>query len=679
MKRCSLILFLSFVVALLQAQISFTTSISRVSDNELSLKFYATVEEGYSLTTELVMESAEGVSLKGGLVQLSPNVYEQRICQTSTKYSFSGYLEYYGCNELQCIAPSSVEFAYDGAFTAQDAKGNTIPVRDTVSKTIASVDTTKSMLDYTSSDMTAFDLVQRAASPLWTPIINELKALSTSPLLAQRSLFEVFLICFLGGLLTILTPCVWPIIPLTVSFFIKRSESGSNVPVNLPVGTSFYSAFAEEEDNSPFIQRAWKMACRCACLPGVRDAAYYGISIIVLFMLLGIVMTLVFGVNAMNALSTNAVFNVLCFLLLIAFGLSFLGFFEIRLPNSWANILNIQTDSHGGLLGMIFMALTLVVVSFSCTAPILGYLLVEIAVQGDLLAPAVGMLAFSIAIALPFTLFAIFPAVLKKLPHSGSWMDHVKVTLGFLEFAFSLKFLSVADMAYGWGILPRWLFLSLWITIFLLLGLYHTQWLHVRKAGWLRLSVATLSLMLVVYLIPGLWGAPCHLVSAFAPPAKDASPVMSSSVASADNTLPAHYTSYEEGMAAAAMSGKPVLINFTGYGCVNCRKMESAVWGTPRVRDVINKEFLVIMLHVDDRTPLSNPQRVRVNGRERVLRSVGDMWSYLESYKFGCISQPFFVILTPDGKPLTCSYGYDEDIEKYERYLKTGLTNFERL
>ena len=685
MKRCSLILFLSFVVALLQAQISFTTSISRVSDNELSLKFYATVEEGYSLTTELVMESAEGVSLKGGLVQLSPNVYEQRICQTSTKYSFSGYLEYYGCNELQCIAPSSVEFAYDGAFTAQDAKGNTVPVRDTVSKTIASVDTTKSMLDYTSSDMTAFDLVQRAASPLWTPIINELKALSTSPLLAQRSLFEVFLICFLGGLLTILTPCVWPIIPLTVSFFIKRSESSSKVPVPVPVNVPvpiegvFYSAFAEEEDNSPFIQRAWKMACRCARLPGVRDAAYYGISIIVLFMLLGIIMTLVFGVNAMNALSTNAVFNVLCFLLLIAFGLSFLGFFEIRLPNSWANILNIQTDSHGGLLGMIFMALTLVVVSFSCTAPILGYLLVEIAVQGDLLAPAVGMLAFSIAIALPFTLFAIFPAVLKKLPHSGSWMDHVKVTLGFLELAFSLKFLSVADMAYGWGILPRWLFLSLWIIIFLLLGLYHTQWLHVRKAGWLRLSVATLSLMLVVYLIPGLWGAPCHLVSAFAPPAKDASPVVSSSLASAGGTLPAHYTSYEEGMAAAAMSGKPVLIDFTGYGCVNCRKMESAVWGTPRVRDVINKEFLVIMLHVDDRTPLSNPQRVRVNGRERVLRSVGDMWSYLESYKFGSISQPFFVILTPDGKPLTCSYGYDEDIEKYERYLKTGLTNFERL
>ena len=681
MKRCFLILSLSFVVALLQAQISFTTSISRVSDKEMSLKFYATIEDGYNLTTELVMESAEGVSLKDGLVQVSPNVYEQRIIQTSAKYSFSGYLEYYGCNDMQCIAPATVEFAYDGAFTAQDDKGNAIPVRDTVSKTVASVDTTKSMLDYTGSDMTAFDLVQRAASPLWTPIINELKALSTSPILDQRSLFEVFLICFLGGLLTIFTPCVWPIIPLTVSFFIKRSETDSP-PAHvseIEEQHAIYSSFAEEDDNSPFAQRVWKMACRYARLPGVRDAAYYGVSIIVLFMFLGIIMTLMFGVNAMNSLSTNAVFNVLCFLLLIVFGLSFMGFFEITLPHSWANKLNMQSDSRNGMIGMVFMALTLVVVSFSCTVPILGYLLVEIAVQGDILAPAIGMLAFSIAIALPFTLFAVFPAILKKLPHSGLWMDHVKVTLGFLEFAFSLKFLSVADMAYGWGILPRWLFLSLWIVIFLLLGLYHTQWLHVRKAGWLRLGVATLSFMLVIYLIPGLWGAPCNLVSAFAPPAEGTSPVVSSSVASDNNTLPAHYTSYEEGMAAAAMTSKPVLIDFTGYGCVNCRKMESAVWGAPHVRSIINKDFLVIMLHVDDRTPLPNPQRVKINGQERVLRCVGDMWSYLESYKFGSISQPLYVILTPDGKPLTSSYGYDEDIEKYIRYLKTGLTNFKRL
>ena len=696
LKRCSIILLLSFVVALLQAQISFTTSISRVSDKELSLKFYATVEDGYDLTTEFVMESAEGISLKGGLVQLRPNVYEQRIIQTSASYSFSGYLEYYGCNELQCLAPATVEFAYNGALTARDDKGDAIPVRDTVSRAVASVDTTKSMLDYTDGATTAFDLVQRAASPLWTPIIEELKALSATPMPMQRSLFGVFLICFLGGLLTILTPCVWPIIPLTVSFFIKRSESSSqlvNAPVNVnvlrqgsgeqssePVESSFYSAFAgEDDDDRPLSQRLWKMACRYAHLPGVRDAAYYGVSIIVLFMLLGIIMTLVFGVNAMNALSTNAVFNVLCFLLLVAFGLSFLGFFEIHLPSSWANKLNVKSDAHSGMLGMIFMALTLVVVSFSCTVPVLGYLLVEIAVQGDILAPAVGMLAFSIAIALPFTLFAIFPAILKKLPHSGLWMDHVKATLGFLELAFSLKFLSVADMAYGWGILPRWLFLLLWIVIFLLLALYHTQWLHVRRVGWLHLSVAALSFMLVVYLIPGLWGAPCHLVSAFAPPADGAAPVVTSSDGLRENTLPAHFTSYEEGMAAAAMTGKPVLIDFTGYGCVNCRKMESAVWGAPHVREIINKDYLVIMLHVDDRTPLPAPQRVTVNGRERILRSVGDMWSYLESYKFGSISQPLYVVLTPEGKPLTSTYGYDEDVEKYLQYLKTGLANFERL
>ncbi|MBR4269648.1 MAG: thioredoxin family protein, partial [Prevotella sp.] len=381
-------------------------------------------------------------------------------------------------------------------------------------------------------------------------------------------------------------------------------------------------------------------------------------------------------------LSTNAVFNVLCFFLLIIFGLSFLGFFEIRLPSSWANKLNVKSDTHGGILGMLFMALTLVVVSFSCTVPVLGYLLVEIAVQGDILAPAVGMLGFSIAIALPFTLFAVFPVILKKLPRSGMWMDHVKVTLGFLELAFSLKFLSVADMAYGWGILPRWLFLILWIIIFLMLALYHTGWLRFRDIGWARLSIAALSVALVIYLIPGLFGAPCHLVSAFAPPPSSSLPLSGDDVTIDDTegvALPAHYTSYEEGMAAAEMTGKPVLLDFTGYGCVNCRKMESAVWGTPRVRKIINKDYLVIMLHVDDRTPLPSPQRITVNGKERILRSMGDMWSYLESYKFGNISQPFQVILTPDGKPLTSSYGYDEDIDKYVRYLKLGLAKYEQL
>ena len=688
MKRHLLVILLTLSAICAQAQISFTSSISKVSDKELLLRFDGKVEDGYHLNTDLVMESLEGVSQKGELREVRPAVYEQRLVITSPRYSFSGYMEYYGCNDVQCLAPASVEFDYKAPSQPPPAGEEQA---STPTTPIVTVDTISTI---SSPEPTVFSIFERAASPLWTPIIDELKALSERPMPIHRGLFEVFVICFIGGLLTLLTPCVWPIIPLTVSFFIKKSEKedspltplyerGEQDVIADGEGGAFYSAFAgEDDDNLPLGRRVWKVACRYARLPGVHDAVWYGASIIVLFMGLGIIMTLLFGVNAMNALSTNAVFNVLCFFLLIIFGLSFLGFFEIRLPSSWANKLNVKSDTHGGILGMLFMALTLVVVSFSCTVPVLGYLLVEIAVQGDILAPAVGMLGFSIAIALPFTLFAVFPVILKKLPRSGMWMDHVKVTLGFLELAFSLKFLSVADMAYGWGILPRWLFLILWIIIFLMLAMYHTGWLRFRGIGWARLSIAALSVALVIYLIPGLFGAPCHLVSAFAPPPSSSLPLSGDDVTIDDTegvALPAHYTSYEEGMAAAEMTGKPVLLDFTGYGCVNCRKMESAVWGTPRVRKIINKDYLVIMLHVDDRTPLPSPQRITVNGKERILRSMGDMWSYLESYKFGNISQPFQVILTPDGKPLTSSYGYDEDIDKYVRYLKLGLAKYEQL
>ena len=677
----------------MRAQISFTTDLSKVSDKELSLVFRATIEDGYHLNTDFVMEEQEGISLKGPLKEKSPNVYEQRILITSPKYSFSGYLEYYGCNDVQCLAPASVDFEYSGTASAgiDNEKGINGDADDSRS---ADADAGKnaSASAETPVEETAFSLFERANSPLWTPVVEELKQLSDSPVPLQRSLFEVFLICFFGGLLTILTPCVWPIIPLTVSFFIKRAEQreqkkGSLTPSEKDAEEAFYSSFADETVDLPLFTRLKRFAVQCSRLPGVHDATWYGASIIVLFMGLGIMMTLIFGVNAMNALSTNAVFNVLCFFLLIAFGLSFLGFFEIRLPASWADKLDTKSYSRSGFLGMAFMALTLVVVSFSCTVPVLGYLLVEIAVQGSILAPAVGMFAFSLAIALPFALFAIFPAVLKHLPRSGYWMDHIKKTLGFVELAFSLKFLSVADMAYGWGILPRWLFLVLWIVIFLLLALYHAQWLHIKQTGWARRFVAILSLIFVIYLIPGLWGAPCTLVSAFAPPA-DPQPVISDggdtsalreTAGSSGVGLPVHYSDYEEGMAAAAMTGKPVLLDFTGYGCVNCRKMEAAVWNASNISDIINKDYLVIMLHVDDRTPLPEPQSVTMNGKERTLRSVGDMWSYLESYKFGNISQPFYVILTPDGKPLTHSYGYDEDVDRYLRFLKLGLAKYKQL
>ena len=674
----------------MRAQISFTTHISRVNDKELSLVFRGTVESGYHLNTDFVLEEQNGVSLKGHLKEISPNVFEQRILVTSSHYSFSGYLEYYGCNDVQCLAPESVEFEYKATAPSNSPKGG-----EQAAATPKDTATPVSSILGDREEVVAFSLFERANSPLWTPIVDELKQLSESPVPLQRSLFEIFLICFLGGLLTILTPCVWPIIPLTVSFFIKRSETSPvsvpvNVPVSVPVNVpvpngAFYSAYAEGDERLSLSQRLWRTVVRYSRLPGVHDAVWYGASIIVLFMGLGIIMTLLFGVNAMNALSTNAVFNVLCFFLLVAFGLSFLGFFEIRLPASWANKLDSKSYARSGFLSMAFMALTLVVVSFSCTVPVLGYLLVEIAVQGSILAPAVGMFGFSLAIALPFALFALFPMILKRLPHSGYWMVHIKKTLGFIELAFSLKFLSVADMAYGWGILPRWLFFVLWIMIFLSLALYHTEWLHFRKTGWVRRFIAISSLIFVIYLVPGLWGAPCTLVSAFAPP-PDATGKVSTSSSSRDGkghpnayAIPVHYSDYEEGMAAAAMTGKPVLLDFTGYGCVNCRKMESAVWRESNINEIINRDYLVIMLHVDDRTPLPEPQRVMVNGKERTLRSVGDMWSYLESYKFGSISQPFYVLLTPDGKPLAQSYGYDEDADKYLRFLKLGLAKYKQL
>ena len=682
MRRIISIVFLLTSLIVMRAQISFTTHISRVNDKELSLVFRGTVESGYHLNTDFVLEEQNGVSLKGHLNEISPNVYEQRLLVTSVHYSFSGYLEYYGCNDVQCLAPESVEFEYKATTPSNSPSGG--------ERAAATPKDTATPVSSTLGDregVAAFSLFERANSPLWTPIVDELKQLSESPVPLQRSLFEIFLICFLGGLLTILTPCVWPIIPLTVSFFIKRSET-SSVPVSVPVpdGVPFYSAYAEGDERLSLSQRLWRTVVRYSRLPGVHDAVWYGASIIVLFMGLGIIMTLLFGVNAMNALSTNAVFNVLCFFLLMVFGLSFLGFFEIRLPASWANKFDSMSYGRSGFLGMAFMALTLVVVSFSCTVPVLGYLLVEIAVQGSILAPAVGMFGFSLAIALPFALFALFPMILKRLPHSGYWMDHIKKTLGFIELAFSLKFLSVADMAYGWGILPRWLFFVLWIIIFLFLAVYHTEWLHFRRTGWVRRFIAISSLIFVIYLVPGLWGAPCTLVSAFAPPPADASGMVSTSSSARDGrrhpaayAIPVHYSDYEEGMAAAAMTGKPVLLDFTGYGCVNCRKMESAVWRESNINEIINRDYLVIMLHVDDRTPLPEPQRVMVNGKERTLRSVGDMWSYLESYKFGSISQPFYVLLTPDGKPLAQSYGYDEDADKYLRFLKLGLAKYKQM
>ena len=426
------------------------------------------------------------------------------------------------------------------------------------------------------------------------------------------------LTAFLAGLLALLTPCVWPVIPLTVSFFLKNGR-------------------------------------------GRRDALLFGASIIGIFLLLGLGMTLLLGADAMNQLATNAVFNVVCFIALTLFGLSFIGLFNISLPSSWATSLDTAATRRGGTLGILLMALTLVVVSFSCTAPIVGTLLVDITTSSaSILSPILGMTAFAFALALPFTLFALFPSLMKRMPRSGMWMKHVKVTLGILELAFALKFLSVADMAYGWQLLSWRSFLIVWIVLFSALALYLLlQWRNSRIAALCGL----LPLSLTLYLANGLLGGDTRLVSAFMPPRDDVAQTI--------------YTDYHEGIAAAQREQKPIFLDFTGYGCVNCRKMEAAVWSDPQVGDLLNNRYVLVSLYVDDKTPLAEPVVVTENGQQRTLRTVGDKWSYLQRTKFGANAQPFYVLLDNDGHPLAGSRAYDEDVAAYVGFLQQGLRKYQ--
>ena len=448
---------------------------------------------------------------------------------------------------------------------------------------------------------------------------------------------------FIGGLLAVAMPCIWPIIPMTVSFFLKRAKSDKK--------------------------------------KGVRDAITYGLSIIVIYLGLGLLVTALFGSDTLNAMSTNAVFNIFLFLLLVVFALSFFGWFEIKLPDSWANAVDTKASTTSGLLSIFLMAFTLVLVSFSCTAPIIGLLLVETTTSGNWVAPALGMFGFAVALALPFTLFAMFPSWLKQAPKSGSWMTTLKVVLGFIELAFALKFFSVADLAYGWHLLDREVFLSLWIVIFGLLGAYLCGWLKFQEdevGGEIDKPMPVLcimgglvSLAFAVYMVPGLWGAPCKAVSAFAPPMNTQDFNLNTKV------VEAKYLSYEEGMAAAKAQGKPVFIDFTGFGCVNCRKMEAAVWTDPTVAEKLTKDFVLISLFVDDKTPLKEPIEVTdEHGQTKTLRTVGAKWSYLQSHKFGANAQPFYVMLDNKGMPLAGSRAYDEDIQAYIDFLNTGLRKY---
>ena len=538
-----------------------------------------------------------------------------------------------------CLPPTEVPFSFSGKGNAATA---TVATSETKAETVNQPAAENSVAEATAIDSAATVALsdnETSVQDYWTPVIKELNSYGETTSQQDRSWIYIFFAGFIGGLLALFTPCVWPIIPMTVSFFLKRSKDKKK---------------------------------------GIRDAWTYGASIVVIYVALGLAITLIFGASALNALSTNAVFNILFCLMLIIFAASFFGAFELTLPSKWSNAVDSKAEQTSGLLSIFLMAFTLSLVSFSCTGPIIGFLLVEVSTTGSVIAPAIGMLGFAIALALPFTLFAMFPSWLKSMPKSGGWMNVIKVTLGFLELAFALKFLSVADLAYGWRILDRETFLALWIVIFGLLGFYllgKIKFPHDdddNTTSVPRFFMALISLAFAVYMVPGLWGAPLKAVSAFAPP------MTTQDFNLYNNEVHAKFDDYDAGMEYAKRNGKPVMLDFTGYGCVNCRKMEAAVWTDPKVSKLMTDDYVLITLYVDNKEPLPEHIKVMENGKERTLRTVGDKWSYLQRSKFGANAQPFYVLIDNEGKPLNKSYSYDEDIDKYVDFLQTGLDNYKK-
>lgn len=672
-----------------QNPVHFSVQQKQVSPTEVEVVFTAKIDQGWHVystnlpadgptSASLHVDKAEGVTPVGKLTTRGKelNVYDktfemklryfensvgfvQRYKITAKTYSIKGYLEYGACNDEMCLPPTQVEFNFKGngpasAPAATPTAANAETEKTTTAATDVAADGLSALTAMTAdtakkSDVlpadTAGSVKQENAQVnadvnLWQPVIKELSAFNSTKDSTNSSLWSIFFMGVLGGFIALLTPCVWPIIPMTVSFFLKRAKDDRK--------------------------------------KGIRDAVTYGLSIIVIYMGLATLVTWAFGPQKLNELATNAPFNVFFFLLLVVFAFSFFGWFELRLPSSWGNAVDNKASATTGLLSIFLMAFTLSLVSFSCTAPVVGLLLVQAATSGDWVAPAVGMFGFALALALPFTFFALFPTLLKKAPKSGSWMNMIKVVLGFIELAFSLKFLSVADLAYGWHILDRETFLSIWIVLFGLLGLYLIGKLKFphddpdQKAMPVpAIMLGLCSLAFSVYMLPGLWGAPCKAVSAFAPP------INTQDFNLAPQTVHAAYTDYDEGMRAAAAVGKPVLVDFTGFGCVNCRKMEASVWTDSRVAEKLNKDYVLISLYVDDKTPLKQPVEVKLpDGTSRTLRTIGDKWSYLEQTKFGYLAQPFYVPLDNAGKPLNGSFSFKEDVPAYLEFLDKGLENY---
>lgn len=555
----------------------------------------------------------------------------QKFTVTAKEYKIEGSIRYMACDDENCTPPKSESFSFKG--TAAQA-----PVAEAVQAPTANA-TSADTVATLAQPVAAVGTVDSAvASPthdqLWAPVTAIEGDNADVEDIADRSLWYIFWACFLGGLLALLTPCVWPMIPMTVSFFLKKSGSRAKA---------------------------------------ITNATTYGLSIIIIFLLLGICFTVLFGASAMNALATSAWCNLLFFALLVIFAISFFGAFEITLPQSLSNKMDSTASKTTGMLSIFFMAATLVIVSFSCTGPIIGTLLVEAASRGSVMGPVVGMTGFAIALAIPFTVFALFPTMLKKMPKSGGWLNTVKVVLGFIELALSLKFLSVADLAYGWRILDRETFIALWIAIFGVMGLYLLGMFRFKSdgepkssgIGVARFFLALVSLSFTAYLVPGLWGAPLKATSAFVPP-----------LYTQDFNLyggeQVEYDDFDEGMKAAAAQGKPVFIDFSGHGCVNCRKMEGAVLDDAKVKKMISEDFVTIKLMVDDKTPLQQPMVVQENGKQTTLTTVGDKWSYLQRHKFNSNSQPYYVVLDQQGGLLSGPFAYNEDVDAFIAFLKRG-------
>ncbi len=658
--------------------VTWSRSVEDKSPTEKVLVFTATVKDPWHLygtelpkggptPTHLLVDKIEGAELVGGLTstqkpieKYDPNfemtlrffsgkvTFRQKIRITDPKkFAFVGAIRYMACNDEQCLPPANWEFTVQ---PKELGKLGDAAATKLTEETPATTEATATSLGEPSADSVASvdtlsvapqDTAALASSDLWAPVIPELKAYGDKALnQAEGSLWMLLVGGFLGGLVALVTPCVWPMIPMTVSFFLKRSSDRKK---------------------------------------GIRDALLYGIGIIVIYVSLGLIVSAVFGSDALNNLATNAIFNVAFFILLVIFAISFFGAFELVLPASWTAKMDAKADSASGFISIFFMAFTLALVSFSCTGPIIGTLLVQAATSSSgMLAPAVGMLGFALALALPFTLFAIFPNLLQSMPKSGGWMNSVKVVLAFIELALALKFLSIADLAYGWRILDREVFLSLWIVIAILLGLYLLGKIRFphdapqEKTPIPALFLAIISFSFAVYMMPGLVGAPLRAISAFAPPLR------TQDLNLYNGEVHAKFDDYDAGMAYARQVGKPVMIDFSGYGCVNCRKMEASVWIDPNVKHMLEEDYVLITLMVDEKAPLKEPIEIMENGEKVKLRTVGDKWSYFQRMKFGANAQPFYVLLDHQGKPLAPSYAFNEDVSAYLNFLKSGLSEFDK-